>query len=418
MAVRELPRYTEDNPNYIYVENTSNFVNKMLKVDNVPDLLSTDTETYYNSTLRAPQAISKWIKGSRNNCPFGASFFTGTQGYWVDKDLHELDRLLRSPIPKTFHNSKYDLNMLKNIGLEVLGRIWDTMIMVQLIDEEFMCKLPPDEDGVVKYKKSKALKNLGYHFNLLGANAHIYEDLVHEYRRIIALNTGRSVNDVSYKEANDANPVLMKDYAVADTELGYHLFKILLPMLKEQDLEPVYDIDFNATLAVIDIERNGYMVDVEQMNIDERKLNRFIAEIDRRVHASCGAFNINSDLELVEQFRKFGMEWTYYTDTDEFCTDKNVMKELMTSGDARIVSLAKNVLLHRHANKLLSTYIIGIKQYIQEDGKVHPDFWVSPDDWDKGSTKTGRLSSSNPNFQNLVKKVVEFEDVEDEEDAD
>lgn len=412
MAVRELPKYDKNIVNYIHVENVSRFVEN---IRGTAPIIALDTETHYNPDLKAPQAISKWIKGGRNNCPFGVSIYDGNIGYWVDTDMHLLAPLLESTkVAKILHNSKYDINMLKNIGLEVKGQIWDTMIMIQLIDEEFQCKFKQD-DGTIGYKKSKKLKDLAYHF--LGDTAHECEDLVKEYRSIIAKNTGRSMEDVSYKEVNDANPVLMKDYAVADTEYTYKLFDILLPMLREQDLTRAYEVDMNATLTVIDIERQGYRVDVERMRQDEIQLLEVVKSCSANIYTNCGhTFNINSDAELVTAFATLGLQWRWFTDTGENSTDKTVMKELQKSTDKRIADVATHVLTFRKAQKILTTYITGVYDYIQEDGKVHCDFWVSPNDFSKGGTKTGRMSSSNPNLQNITKKPIKF-DEEDSEDA-
>ena len=410
MAVKDLPKYDSDRPDYIYVDNTANFVQKMLKVDNLPELIAADTETYYNNLMRAPKAISKWIKGGRNNCPFGASFYDGKRGYWVDTNLPDLQPLLlEAPVEWAWHNSKFDINMLMNIGMTINeANLWDTMIMINLINEEFMCKIPTPDGEPQKYKKSKALKNLAYHF--LGKDSHIYEDLVKEYRKIIAANTGRHVDEVSYKEVGEANPELMKDYAIADTEFTWKLQKIFLPMLQEQNLQEAYDIDIGATWAVVDIERNGYLIDYNKMNEDEVEITKLISEFRDEIYGVTGrGFLINSDLELVQEFKALGQEWEWFTEKEELCTDKKVLGALTESHNEAVAQLAFYTLEYRRASKILSTYILGIKDYIQEDGKVHPDFWVSPSDWDKNGTVTGRLSSSNPNLQNVKKKPVKFE---------
>lgn len=416
MAVKELPKYESDRDDYIHVENTANFVQKIMKVENLPEEIAGDTETYYNSSLRAPQAISKWIKGARNNCPFGASFYTGTQGYWVTENLHELQPLLLAPVDWDFHNVKYDKNMLLNIGLKLTEqRVWDTAIMINLIDEEFMCKIPTPEGEPQKYKRSKALKNLAFHF--LGATAHKYEDAVAEYRKVMAANQGAKLEDISYRDVNIANPLLMKDYAIADTEYCWKLKKIFHPMLAQQNLFEAYQIDINATWAVLDIERAGYMVDQYRLNEDAKALENIINTERAIIYKIAGSqFEINSSAELVAIFEKLGQKWEWYTDKEELCTDKSIMKLLIKTGSAPVSQLAEEVLKYRGASKIYSTYVIGVRDYIQEDGKIHADFWINPSDYDKNGTKTGRLSSSNPNMQNFKKKPVEFSLDEKSED--
>jgi len=406
LAVLELPIYRSDKTNYHLVEDTKGFVQKVLIVDK-PKRIAFDTETYYNPELKAPEVISKWIQASRNNVPFGVSFYYGGQGYWVDKDIHELKPLLEcGEIDKIAHNAKYDLFMLKNLGLEVKGRIWDTMLMIHLIDEEFECKMP--SGGV---KRSKALKNLAFHF--LGDDAHYLEDMVDEYRRILAHNRGLSKSDISYKDVNDVNPELMKDYAVADTEFTYRLFEIFLPELTNQQLERAYEIDIEATKAVIDMERNGVPVNREAMEEDEKLLTKIIRDIADIVHRdiACKDFNYNSDKELVDVFEELGVKWEWFTDKGELQTDKSVLKGIMNNEvyAEKARQLAGFILDIRKAEKLLSTYIIGIYPYIQEDGRVHADFNINPNDFDKGGTKTGRMSSNNPNLQNISKKPVKLQ---------
>jgi DNA polymerase-1 len=403
MAIRELPKYESTRDDYIYVENVAYFAQMLSN----STLIAVDTETYYDPALKPPAAITKFIKGSPNNRPFGVSIYDGERGYWIDHDLIELKPLLEnSSIAKVLHNSKYDMQMLRNIGIQLDGEIWDTMLLIQLIDEEFMCKTP---DGL--FKKSKRLKDLAFHF--LGNDAHELEDLVADYRKILASNQGLATSNISYKDVSDANPILMKDYAIADTEFTYKLYHIFKPMLIEQDLLRAYEVDMNATRAVVEVERTGFRVDVERMKADELSLTKIIGERTRSVFDCSGySFNINSDAELITAFDKLGVTWQHFTDKGEYSTDKWVMKFYTKSPDERIARMAAAVLDYRKAEKILSTYITGVYPLIQGDGKVHPDYWVSPDDYDRGGTKTGRLSSSNPNLQNITKKPVSLEEDE------
>lgn len=406
MSVRSLPEYKSDKTNYIHVDNVDKFVEETLQSG--VTLMAVDTETYYNPQLKAPEVVTKFLGSDKspNNVPFGVSFFWDDTGYWVDKDLHKLKPILENPdIEKIFHNSKYDIFMLMNIGITVKGKIWDTMGMIHLIDEEFECKMPSG-----KTKKSKALKNLAYHF--LGDDAHELEDLVSEYRRIMASNRGLKKADISYKDVNDANPELMKDYAVADTEFTFKLYHIFMPELAKQRLFEVYDIDMNALWAVIDMERKGVKVDTTRMQHDEERLNKLIDKITKEIFDLVGnEFNVNSDREVVQAFNTLGITWEWFTEKEEYKTDKNVLKGLIKEHkDTPIAVLAQAILDYRNAEKLLSTYIVGVYPLIQEDGRVHADYWIYPSDYDTGGTVTGRLSSSNPNLQNIPKKPVKIRD--------
>lgn len=407
MAIRELPHYVSARPDYHHVD-ASEMARKYAE-GKVPALIALDTETCYDPALKAPEAICKWINGGRNNRPFGLSAYWAGEGYWVTGDLRALRPMLAdTAIMKIFHNSQYDVLMLLNLGIEVADPIMDTMCMIKLIDEEFECKLPGpdgkpkrDEHGKLVLKKSAALKNLAYHF--LGADAHDLEDLVDECRAVIASNTGRPKAEVGYAEVPFH---IMKDYAIADTEYTYRLFHLFSPMMDEQALWPPYQDSINAMRAVVEMERTGVPVDLALMAEDEKKLNALLeAELAAMV-AAAGPFNPGSGPELVEAFGRLGVAWQWFTESGDFATDKATLALL----PAEVQPFVKHLLRWRKAGKLLSTYIHGVRDYVQEDGRVHASFYLWPDDRDRGSAKTGRMSSSNCNMQNITNAEVVFEE--------
>ncbi len=386
------------------MDNVDKFVDEILASG--VELIALDTETYYDDELAQQGALTKWIKGSPNNIPFGVSLCTEIKGelkgYWIDHDIEKLRPILEDEgIAKILHNSKYDLFMLLNLGLQVKGRIWDTMSMIHLIDEEMECKTPKGN-----MKRSKALKDLAYHF--LGDDAHELEDLVSKTRTAIAKFHGIPKSEVSYKMVNDVAPRIMMDYAIADTEFCWRLFPIFLEELKHQNLMGAYEIEANATLAVLNMERRGVLVDREKLLKDKQVVESIIVEItwdvDKLVKTP---FNLNSNDEVVETFNRLGVRWEWYTDKDSYKVDEDTLKHVKTLyPDCNAAKLCDLILEYRSATKILSTYIDGILNFIQYDGRVHADFWLSPDDFSSGGTVTGRLSSSNPNLQNIPKKPI------------
>ena len=405
MAVRELPEYKSNKDNYIYTTDTQGVVDKILS-DN-PPILAIDTETHYEEGH--PERVIRFIKGSPNNTPFGASLFYGDIGYWLTKDLHLLEPLYnRKGVILVGHNIKFDMHMSMNMGINVFGFLGkgqphefyaDTMTMIHLINERHKCKTPND---TMVY--SKRLKDLGYHY--LDEDSHELEDLVDEYRRIIAVNTGRSKKEVSYKEVSDANPELMKDYAVLDVEITYKLYFIFLEKLKRQELLQPFRIDMNATLAVLDIERRGIRVDVDKMQSDEALLTDMIHEVKHEIFNIVPPdININSGGHLVRAIQNlYNIKWEYYTPKNEYNTSKEVLQEVAINYPETAVLMGL-LIEYRKAIKILDTYITGIYPLIQQ-GRVHCDYWINPNDFGKGGTVTGRLSSSNPNLQNVTKKPV------------
>ena len=405
MAIRELPMYESTVERYKLVDDVDKFVDYVLS--NKPEVMAVDTETYYNPDLEG--SVIRFIKGSKNNCPFGASFYWGDEGYWVNKDLHKLAPILQDKnILKVFHNSKFDLHQFLNIGVEVAQPICDTATMIHLIDEEHECELL-DKDGNKYMKKSKALKNLAFHY--LGGDAKELETLVSEYRKIIAENKGIHKEAVSYKDVDDANPVLMKDYAVADTEFTYKLYFIFLEEIRKQKLEKALEVDMNATLGVLAIERAGFPVDQELMNRDKDILENIILETKTAIYDLVGEFNINSSAELVDKYDKeCCIKWSWKTDKDEWDTSKKILKGLISGVvDDKASRLSELVLKYRKCTKILDTYIISVQEYIQ-NGRIHCDYWLNAPDHGAGGTKTGRLSSSSPNLQNVPKEPIEIEE--------
>lgn len=403
----KVPEYVSDKPHYHYSSIVEDLVERMLSSD--VKLIALDTETYYDDDLARSGAITKWIKGSKNNRPFGVSMFFEIngkrEGWWIDTDIEELAPIFEDEsIAKILHNSKYDINMLANLGLRVRGKIWDTMAMMHLIDEEMLCRTPSG-----KMKKSKALKDLAFHF--LNGDAHVLENLVSKVRANIAQELEIPKSEVNYKQANDAASNIMKDYAIADTEFTYDLFPIFLQDLTSQSLLATYDLEMEAMFAVINMERRGILIDTDKLLSDKAALqhviNQITIDIDKLVKTP---FNVNSSDELAGVFAELGVaSWEWITESGDYKVDEETLKTIMRLYlESPVADLCTLVLEHRTAHKIMSTYIDGIYEYIQYDGKVHADFWLFPNDDSKGGTVTGRFSCSNPNLQNITKEPVEI----------
>jgi DNA polymerase I len=394
MAQKQLPPYTSNKPNYKPVDNVDNFVDTLRKSGITT--IALDTETYHNPENR--HAVIRYINGAPNNEPFCVTIYDGITGYYIYKDLQKLQPLLAdTKIDKILHNSKYDMHMLRNIGLDMHGKIWDTMIIMHLINEEHECRMP---DG--KTKRSKALKNLAYHF--LGEDAHELEDLVDDYRKILATNQGKKKDEISYLAVAEANVDLMKDYACADTDFTYKIFNILYPQIAVQELQIAYQTDFNATLEVLETERNGIKTDVQYYTELNESLALEMESIKSHIYNVTGyAFNIQSAAELVEAFSSLGVEWKWRTEKGELKTDDKTLTSLTRIGDDKVTDFVNTILSYRDKAKTKDTFVKNMLEYTQPDGRIHPNFNVCPNDFDHGGTVTGRLSSSDPNFQNIPK---------------
>lgn len=392
MAIRNYPEYVSTRINYIYVDDVDKFVDNLLA--SKPKILAMDTETYYNPGNKG--AIARYINGVPNNEPFCVTVYDGTNGYYISKDLVKLKRLVDNSKAKfVFHNHKYDRHMLANIGIDFkLEQLSDTMIMIHLIDEEFMCNTP---NGTKV--KSKKLKDLAYHF--LGDDAHELEDLVSEYRSIKALHNKAEgkpggKDTVSYKEVELLNRDLMKDYACADVDFTYNLYIKFVPEILKQKLKHAYSLDMGASDALFKMERRGVQIDKDYYEnlyteyagelgrIDALILN--IVDTEGEFEAN---FSVDSSNDIVKAFGNLGIIWAWYTDKKEPRTDKKILEQLSKmESQPKVVELANLILERRDIQKVRDTFIKNMLDYCQNDGRVHPDFNVCPNDYNAGATRT------------------------------
>ncbi len=404
--MKPLPNYERRNFTYTNPRSTGAFVARVMAER--PKLIAVDTETWYNPDNTT--AITRFPNDTPNNEPFGVAFYYNGEGYWITDDLPALKPLLEcEDIAKVFHNAKYDLHMFLNIGIEVKGIIHDTMIMVQLINEEFQCKSPKKDGKGITWKRSKKLKDLAYHF--FGDGAHYLEDLVDDYRAALARQTHRKKDEVSYREVMIACPELMMDYAVSDTEYTYRLYYELLPDMDQQNLWDAYRVDMNATFSTLKMERRGICIDQELLDRYDATLDEILEDSLAKLRSMTAnsIFNPDSNEQVVKMYRTLGVrEWPWKTEKGELRSDEwviNRAKEKFSDVEGA-EAFSDEILRYRVAHKMSSTYVKGLRPYIQADGKVHCSYWVSPNDFGTGGTKTGRLSSSQPNLQNIPKGEV------------
>ena len=410
MAIRDYPEYKSKHDNYLYVTDVDAVIDKILKDSyNDPNhLIAVDTETEYDEDN---DGVIKFIQGNPNNVPFCVTLYCGEYAYYISKDFDKLKRLFSDNLPLfAFHNHKYDRHMLANIGIDIpIEQIGDTMLMIHLIDEEFECNTPSGTK-----KKSKKLKDLAYHF--LGNDAHELEDLVSEYRAIKGLHNKQEGKDggksaVSYKEVEKLNPDLMKDYACADVDFTYHLYLKFVQEIKRQDLWKAYALDKAASDAVFKIERRGVKIDKEYYENLYKEYGEELDKIDKELEDITGIedFSVDKEVDVVQAYQDLGITWAWKTASKANRIDKkilnNFLKQKEFAEDERVVKLTKLILERRDLSKTRDTFIKNMLEYCQKDGRVHPDFNVCPNDYDSGSTRTGRLSSSNPKVGALCSNV-------------
>ncbi|MBR6162310.1 DNA polymerase I [bacterium] len=267
-------------------------------------------------------------------------------------------------IKKTFQNVKFDYNVLKKAGIEIKGIIFDTMLASYIKDSS-------RKHGL----KVQATEHLNYfmkHFEDLG-------DKKEEFT---------SIETVAIEEAGD--------YAMDDAFATLALTKYWQKTLDEKELDLLYNIEVPTALVLAGMEYDGVSIDDKYLRELSAKLQGEIEEIEKRIYDEAGqSFNINSPKQVSEiLFDKLNLKSNVRTRT-KFGTSTNakVLEDLAEDN-----KIAADILEQRHLTKLKTTYLDTLPELISAfDGRIHASF-------NQTITSTGRLSSSNPNMQNIPVK--------------
>ena len=266
-------------------------------------------------------------------------------------------------IAKIGQNVKFDLMVLRRIGIEVAGRLYDTMILHYLLDPEGRHNM-----------NALALRYLDY--------------------RPIEIETliGRGARQLTMDlVAIDR----VKEYAAEDADVTLRLKRVLWPRVVETGMEALYVAIEEPMIRVLaDIETAGVRIDSEALAAYAVELGGRMAELEAEIRllADEPALNVNSSRQLGELlFAKMRIdEKPKMTRTKQFCTDEEYLQ-----GFARKHRIVGLILEYRGVKKLLSTYAEALPQLVNPaTGRIHTSF-------NQAVTATGRLSSANPNLQNI-----------------
>lgn len=291
--------------------------------------------------------------------PFGHSY----EGVPEQLDRGEVLRIasgiLGDPgIPKIGHNLKYDIGMLRQEGVAVQGTLYDTMLASYLIN--------PNKPG------------------------HSLEDVSFEYLSY----RKKSFQEVLGKKGSFSQ-VTLEDatrYAAEDAALAMELKGVLFKKLNEEGLDTLYfDMEMPLIHVLIDMEEAGFKVDVDKLNDMSKELSREVESIQKRIYFLAGEeFNINSPKQLGKVlFHSLGLKPGKKTKTG-FSTELSVLEDL-----AETHELPREILNYRSLSKLKSTYTDVLPGLVNSrTGRIHTSF-------NQTVTATGRLSSSEPNLQNI-----------------
>jgi DNA polymerase-1 len=262
-------------------------------------------------------------------------------------------------LPKLAHNGKYDMTVLAECGVTVANLAFDSMIAAYLLCE-----------------KSLNLKALA--FSRLGIEMRPITDLIGSGAK------QRSMAEVPVAE--------VASYAGADADITGQLAKLLEPELKSQGLWQLFsEVEMPLVPVLVTMERNGVALDTELLRQMAHRLGEQLLKLEAAIYNSVGhRFNVNSPQQLGSVlFQELGLPPAKKTKSG-YATGASVLEALR--GVHPIIEL---ILDYRQLSKLKSTYIDALPALVNpKTGRVHTSF-------NQTRTATGRLSSSEPNLQNI-----------------
>ena len=276
----------------------------------------------------------------------------------IFRPVYESEEIL-----KVGQNLKYDLEVLRNYGIELKGKMWDTMIAHYLIQPELR-------------------HNMDYM-----AEIYLHYQTIH----IDELIGPKGKNQRSMRELD---PKDVYEYAAEDADITLQLKNKLEPELKKYGAEKLfYEIEMPLMPVLAEMEMNGICLDTDSLAETSKQLTSRMNEIEQRIYELAGQpFNIASPKQVGEiLFDKLKIvEKAKKTKTGQYVTSEEVLQQLKNKHE-----IVADILEHRGLKKLIGTYIDALPKLINpHTGHIHTSF-------NQTITATGRLSSSDPNLQNI-----------------
>ena len=323
-------------------------------------ILSLDTETTSTSAIDAELVgLSFAVKEFEAfYVPVPANREEALQIVNIFKPVYENEEIL-----KIGQNLKYDLEVLRNYGIELKGKMWDTMIAHYLIQPELH-------------------HNMDY-------MAEIY--LNYQTIHIDELIGPKGKNQ---KSMRSLLPSQVYEYAAEDADITLRLKNKLEPELKKAECEDLfYNIEMPLMPVLAEMEMNGVCLDTASLAETSKQFTNRMNEIEARIYELAGEqFNIASPKQVGEiLFDKLKIiEKAKKTKTGQYVTSEEVLQQLRNKHE-----IVADILEHRGLKKLIGTYIDALPKLINpKTGHIHTSF-------NQTITATGRLSSSDPNLQNI-----------------
>lgn len=265
-------------------------------------------------------------------------------------------------ILKVGQNIKYDLQVLRNYGIRLAGPMADTMIAHYLLHPEMRHGMDYLAEAYLRYRTIPITELIG---------------------------SGKQ-----QKSMADLSPEEIRVYACEDADITLRLHHLFLPQLKEQNLLSLFeDLEMPLVAVLAEMERNGVCLDIAALHETSGKFTRLMEDLEKEIHALAGMeFNIASPKQVGEVLfdRLQITSKPKKTKTGQYVTSEDVLESLRSKHP-----IVEKILEHRGVKKLLGTYVDALPLLINpRTGHIHTNF-------NQTITTTGRLSSSNPNLQNI-----------------
>jgi len=345
---------------------TEKELDELMGLINQADYVSFDTETTSLDYMLAELVgISIALKPNEAfYIPINHNYEGAEKQLEQDFVLEALKPFLESDeIPKIGHNLKYDRHILQNAGIDLKGTLLDTMLFSYV-----------NNSTITRHNLDAVSKRY------LNINPTSYEDVA-----------GKGAKQIPFSEVSID---VASDYASEDADISLKLYEHIEPLVqKEAKLAKLYsEIEGPLIYTLGDIERNGVLIDSEKLSQQSKELEAKILKLESQVQKNAGEdFNLGSPKQLQEiLYEKLGLPVIKKTPKGQPSTSEAVLQEL--SIDFPIVH---DILSYRAISKLKSTYTDKLPKMINSNtGRVHTSYH-------QAVTATGRLSSSDPNLQNI-----------------
>ena len=341
----------------------------LAKID-AADLVAVDTETTSLDEMRAQiVGISFSVApGEAAYVPLAHDYPGAPKQLPLDEVLARLKPWLENPArSKLGQHVKYDRHVFANHGIEVQGYEHDTML----------------QSYVIEAAKPHGLASLAERH--VGRSGISYEDLC-----------GKGAGQIGFSQVEVSKAA---EYSCEDSDLTLDVHRVLWPRIQASEkLLFIYELEMRSSESLYRIERNGVLIDAPMLATQSRELGQRLLQLETEAYEIAGQpFNLGSPKQLAEIFfDKLGMKVVKKTPSGARSTDEEVLEKL-----AEDYPLPAKLLEHRSLSKLKGTYTDKLAQLANpRTGRVHTHYA-------QAVAVTGRLSSNDPNLQNIPVRTAE-----------